>query len=351
MTACKAAYLALWQRLQDEPAILADKPLPWIGKFLAYAGVHANRGPAHARQAADQRGDQELAQNGSGYVTYSLTSRRHSVESRRVDSRIDLHQAIHSTAEHILSQSRRSRREHDLWALYGLTMLQVCAADLSRMFNTREQSIQAAYHRVRGFLQDRLKGYVPLCPTTPTHGRGQKALPREDVIQIRKTNGDLSEEDYNAVKAQIEALEADTMHQDLLALDGIRDKVPTQPHAKANGLPTHRMKRSYDRVHLMIGALRDPSIRTRRPERRVKSVFVLTDTTAIAIHQLALELLEDRRSYPKLVALHAHINNLAISTTAKNFNIPTSTLRLYAKQIGERLGTPTKPAREVTSLR
>ena len=41
--------------------------------------------------------------------------------------------------------------------------------------------------------------------------------------------------------------------------------------------------------------------------------------------------------------------SLAISTTAKHFNIPTSTLRYYAQQIGRQLRTPTQPAREITN--
>ena len=90
--------------------------------------------------------------------------------------------------------------------------------------------------------------------------------------------------------------------------------------------------------------------RVRRPERRVRFVFTLTAATAAAVEQLALDLLEKPKSYEKLVALHAHINNLAISTTAKHFNIPTSTLRYYAQQIGAQLGTPTMPAREAALL-
>lgn len=63
------------------------------------------------------------------------------------------------------------------------------------------------------------------------------------------------------------------------------------------------------------------------------------------VEQLALDLLEQTRSYEKVVALHAHISNLGISTTAKHFNIPTSTLRYYSQQIGRQLQTPTRPAR------
>ena len=95
----------------------------------------------------------------------------------------------------------------------------------------------------------------------------------------------------------------------------------------------------------MIAAECDPTVRTLRPERRVKYVFTLTTESAAAVEHLALDLLKQSKSYEKLVALHAHIGNLAISTTAKNFNIPTSTLRYYSQQIGRQLQTPTQPAR------
>jgi DNA-directed RNA polymerase specialized sigma24 family protein len=249
-------------------------------------------------------------------------------------------------AERILTQEMGKRGDHDLWALYGLTMLQVSASELSRLFGAREQSIQAAYNRVRGRLQEALPNYAPLGATTPVTNRGREALPRQDVTAIRKANGAVPEAVYDAVKTLIEVTNADTHRADELALEGIRLGIPAQTQAQAHGLPTSRMQRAYTRVHLMIGAQRDPNIRIRRPECRVKPVFTLTAETTTAVQQLALDLLEQPKSYAKLVALYVHISNLAISTTAKQFNIPTSTLRYYAQQIGQQLGTPTKPARD-----
>jgi hypothetical protein len=225
-------------------------------------------------------------------------------------------------------------------------MLQVSASELSRLFGAREQSIQAAYKRVRLLLQEALPNYRPLGATRPVTRRGPEALPRQEVGAIRKANGQVPEAVYEAVKTLIETTSADTRRQDELALDGIRRSIPTQTQARAHGLPTSRMQRAYARVHLMIGAQRDPQVRVRRPERRVKFVFTLTAETAATVEQLALDLLQQPKSYEKLVALHAHIGNLAISTTAKHFNIPTSTLRYYARQIGAQLGTPTRPWRE-----
>jgi len=95
----------------------------------------------------------------------------------------------------------------------------------------------------------------------------------------------------------------------------------------------------------MIAAEQDSTVRTLRPERRVQYAFSLTPENAAAVEQLALDFLKQPKSYEKLVALHAHISNLAISTTAKHFNIPTSTLQYYSQQIGKQLKTPTQPAR------
>ncbi len=163
---------------------------------------------------------------------------------------------------------------------------------------------------------------------------------------IRKANEAVPGEVYEAVKRLIEETKADTRNLDELALEGIRQGMPAQTEARAHGLPTWRMQRAYDRVHLMIGAQHDPTVRTRRPERRMKFIFMLTEETSHAVERLALDLLKQPKSYEKLVALHAHISNLPISTTAKHFSIPTATLRYYTQQIGAQLGTPTQPARE-----
>jgi hypothetical protein len=339
----QAGYLVLWQRLQQQPDLLEGKSLAWIGKLIAYAALHATRGDWQFKRRAASREDEEGARSSAA----APTMHAHSRESRRADVRLDLQTAIAACAEAILAQPTGKQQRYDLWALYGLTMLQVCAAETSRLFAVREQSMQVAYTRVRGLLQQRLRDYTPRGVTTPVHGRGQKTLPRQDVAAIRKANGAPSAALIAAVRSQIAATQADTMKQDLLALAGIQQGIPAQTQARAHGLPTWRMQRAYERVHLLLGAQRDPTIRVRRPERRVKSVFTLTDATAASAHQLALEFLEQPKSYEKLVALHAHISNLAISTTAKHFNIPTSTLRFYAKRIGAQLGTPTRPAREV----
>ena len=169
------------------------------------------------------------------------------------------------------------------------------------------------------------------------------ALPILTVIH--QVNAGVSEGVYTAVHAKIETLNADTRQQDELALEGIQKGIQISTQARKYGLPQYQMQRAYKRVHLMLAAECDPTVRTLRPERRLKYVFTLTTESATAVEQLALDLLKQSKSYEKLVALHAHISNLAISTTAKHFNIPTSTLRYYSQQIGRRLQTPTRPAR------
>jgi DNA-directed RNA polymerase specialized sigma24 family protein len=340
----QAGYMRLWQRLQKEPELLEDKALAWIGKGIIFTALHTTRGDWQFRQRTASDGEQQI-ETASRPAQPSFQA--HSRETRQTDIRVDLHQAIRDVAESILTHEKGKREDQDLWALYGLTVLQVSASETSRLFGVREQSMQTAYKRVRSWLQAALSNYAPQEGTRPVRQRGRAALPSQDMATIRKTNGDVPDAIYEAVKSWIEATNADTRWQDELVLEAIRRGIPAQTQARAHDLPAWRMQRAYDRVHLMIAAQRDPSVRVRRPEHRVKYVFTLTDENATAIEQLALKLLEQPKSYEKLVALHAHISNLAISTTAKHFNIPTSTLRYYAQQIGAQLHTPTRPAREV----
>lgn len=336
----QAGHLRLWQRLQKQPDLLADKPLAWIAKGVIYSALHATRGNWLYHQRT-QSHDEAVLNVGKGKLAY------HSRESRQTDLRLDLHQAIQTVAEQILQQKRRKRRDQELWALYGLTMLQVGSDELSRLFGVREQSMGQAYARVRGYLQKALPNYAPKGATRAFRQRGRDKLPEQDLRAIRQDNDAVPEGVYATVLKRIQTLQADTQPLDELALAGIRQSLPSTTQAKQHGVAQWRMQRAYQRVHLLIGAERDPDIRIRRPERRLKSIFTLTEETTKAVQRLALELLEQPRSYEKLVALHAHIGNLAISTTAKHFSIPTSTLRYYAQHIARRLGTPTRPAREV----
>jgi hypothetical protein len=333
----QAGYLKLWQRLQQQSDLLEGKSLAWIGKFIAYAALHATRGDWQFKRKAAVQEDEERQRN----ETAKMGRQTHSRETRRTDTRLDLQAAIAACAGEIMAQPVSKQQTYDLWALYGLTMLHEFAAETSRLFAVREQSMQVAYTHVRGLLQQRLRDYAPHQPTTPVHGKGQKKLPFQDVSAIRKANGTPSSAQLEAVRAKIGATKADTMILDLLALQGIQQGVTIQVQAHASNIAFSRMRRAYARVHLLLAAERDPEVRTRRPTKRTIQVFTLTPETELAVEQLALELLKHPRSTEKLIALHTHISNLPVSTTAKNFNLPTSTLRYDVKQIGQRLRTPT----------
>lgn len=342
----QAGYLRLWERLQRQPELLEDKALAWIGKGLIFTALHATRGDWQFRRHTHAHGDQPLEQ-----PTHSSKPgfRAHSKETRQTDIRTDLHQAIADAAHHIETHEKGKREQYDLWALYGLTMLRVSAAEAGRLFGVPAHSMQMAYNRIREQLREGLPNYAPIEETRLSRQHGREALPKQDMKAIRKANGQISVVVYEAVKELIEETNADTCQQDQLALEGIQQGLSAQAQARAHDLPVWQMQRAYDRVHLMIGAQHDPSVRIRRPERRMKFVFTLTAETSAAVEQLALGFLQQPRSYEKLVALHTHISNLAVSTTAKHFNIPTSTLRYYVQQIGTQLGTPTRPAREGSS--
>lgn len=332
----QAGFAHLWERLQREPEGLKDKPMVWIGKGIVYKALHAIRHDwmyqkhtqaTEGRSTTDRRGTQSL-------------------ESRQMDMRLDIHQAIAQVAQHILTHEKGKQANHDLWALYGLTMLHVSSSELSRLFHVREQSMHMAYNRVREQLKTALPHYSLVGETKRVGQHGPETLPQQDMSVIHQANLLASEEVYKAVETQIKNLNADTRYQDELALEGIQRDVPISTQARMYGLPQYQMQRAYKRVHLMLAAEGDPTVRTLRPERRVKYVFTLTTESAAAVEKLALDLLKESKSYEKLVALHAHISNLAISTTAKHFNIPTSTLRYYSQQIGRQLQTPTEPARK-----
>ncbi|MCA0457134.1 MAG: hypothetical protein LCI00_24395 [Chloroflexi bacterium] len=331
----QAGYLHLWKRLQQEPNLLEDKQLAWIGKGIAYPALHMLRHDwLYQKYTQAEEG-------------YSSTDRRgtHSPESRQVDIRTDIHQAIATVADHILAHGKGKRATHDLWALYGLTMLRVSSSELSRMFQVREQSMQAAYNRIREQLKVALPHYAPLGKTKRVGKRGPEALPIQDIKAIRKANENLPDTIVDRVRAKIVAINADTRIQDEIALDSIAKGSSISVSVRLHNFPYYQMQRAFNRVHLMIAAEQDESVRTLRPEKRMRFVFTLTPESAIVVEAIALEFLQQPKSYEKLIALHAHISNLAISTTAKHFNIPTSTLRYYSQQIGKRLNTPTEPAR------
>jgi hypothetical protein len=251
--------------------------------------------------------------------------------------RTDLHQAIAAVATDILSHQKGKQADRAVWALYGLTMLQTNASELSRMFQVREQTMSQMYNRVRMQLQLALPNYAPHEQTKVVRKRGPEALPKIDMKAIQQANKNITGVTFEVVRTKIGEINADTRMQDELALEGIQNSITISDQARTNNIPQYIMQRAYKRVHLLIAAVQDPTVRTLRPERRTKFEFTLTPENSVRVEQLALELLNQPKSYEKLVALHAHISNLPISTTAKHFNIPTSTLRFYKIQIASQL--------------
>lgn len=332
----QAGYTHLWELLKQEPDILKDKQMAWIGKGIVYNALHAIRHDwMYQKHTKAEEGRSSTDRRGT-----------HSPESRQTDMRIDIHQAVATVANHILTHEKGKRADYDLWALYGLTMLHVSSSELSRLFHVREQSMHAAYNRIKERLKVALPYYAPPGQTKRAGHHGPEALPRQDMTAIRQANENISVATYEAVQAKIVMTNADTRIQDEIALEGIWKGISISAQVRKHGLPQYQMQRAYKRVHLMIAAEHDPTVRTLRPERRVQYVFSLTSENSAAVEKLALDFLKQPKSYEKLVALHAHISNLAISTTAKNFNIPTSTLRYYSQQIGKQLKTPIQPARK-----
>jgi DNA-directed RNA polymerase specialized sigma24 family protein len=135
----QVGFTQLWERLNQEPTSLQDKSLAWIGKGIVYQALHAIR---------QDWGYQKHTQAEQGR---SSTDRRgtHSLESRQIDQRTDLHLAITNVANDIVSNGKGKQADYDLWALYGLTMLHTSSSEISRLFRVREQSMHAAYSRVR----------------------------------------------------------------------------------------------------------------------------------------------------------------------------------------------------------
>jgi DNA-directed RNA polymerase specialized sigma24 family protein len=336
----QAGYLALWQRLSQTPDLLQGKSLAWIGRFIAHAALHAARYERQAsRHAGGQKGKQKAKEDGEYFVWSAVGYTPHSRETRQIDTRIDLHKAVKTVAEAILYQPSNKRQDYELWALYGMAMLHVYVTECAHIFNVRFRAMQKAYEQVRDQLQAQLPEYAPKGNVKRSHGRGQKRLPYQDIRAIRKTNTDIPETIFETVKADLLTTQSDTLAQDLIALEGIRQGITAQAQGRANGLKPAQIQQAYTRVHLLIGAQRDAQIRARRPTHRTLRSFELTSTTETSVEQLANELLSCPKSYEKLVALYAVIGNLKISTTAQHFFIPTSTLRYYALRIWERLSS------------
>lgn len=331
--ALQIGFSGLWEKLIEKPTRFQDAEVPVIGQQVVFQALHGLKKDWQYQQKT-------VAYKSS---TSGNHSRPHSFESRQIDLRIDLHQAIALVAENILVTSTGKQQSHDLWALYGLTALKTSAKETAQLFGVREQSMQKAFQRTRQQLQAALPHYAPTGPTRPVRQRSSPT-PNPDIQHIRNHNSDIPEAVFASILKQIVEIGSDTQRQDELALEGIKQGVSALAQGRNHDIHISKMQRAYNRVHLMIAAFSDPTIRPRRPEKRKQFQFELNPTSERAVHDLALELDRQPRSFERLIALHTHISNLPISRTAKHFNIPAATLRYYVMQIGERLGTPRQTA-------
>ncbi len=142
----QAGYLRLWQRLQQQPELLQDKALAWIGKGIIFTALHATRSDWQFRRHTSADGEQGFERPAH---SPQASFRAHSRETRQVDMRTDLHRAIAAVAHFIVTEEKGKREQYDVWALYGLTMLHASASETSRLFGARAHSMQVSYNRVR----------------------------------------------------------------------------------------------------------------------------------------------------------------------------------------------------------
>lgn len=131
----QAGAINLWEHLQQEPHSLQDKTMAWVGLKVVYAALHATRSDWKYRTQTQGEGGEE-SHSGWG---------KHSHEARQADKRTDIHRAIASVAERILREEQGKQQQYDLWALYGLTMLQVGAGELSRLFGCASSRLRQAF--------------------------------------------------------------------------------------------------------------------------------------------------------------------------------------------------------------
>lgn len=333
--ALQVGYLKLWQRLQAEPQYLVDKGAPWIARFVYFAGLNLQ----HREVCIQQRSTAYEEDNGdTDDIPVSGLSRTggHSHESRQADTRIDLLSAITSTAHYILALPAGKEQDRLLWALYGMTMLQIHVTKFSHLFRVSHKASVKAYARVRLLLQQRLEGYAPHQATRPVHCRGQQPLPIQDIAAIRKQNATASDEQFSQVREVLELQQPDTLARDLAALAGIRSGTSCRQQARCYQFSYSSMQRAYERVHLMIAAVVNATVIPRRAEKKHAPRFTFMPEYAALIEQLAGEVLAHPRSQERLVALYAYLCNLPGRTAARQFNMEEAVIRRYRKELHAR---------------
>jgi hypothetical protein len=335
----QVGYLKLWQRLEKEPDLLAELNIAWLGKFIFNAAFHTRQQEKRItnRQYKPRNSEDNLLE---GFELLELGMRaygKHSPESRQTDKRIDLEWAIVATAKTILKLPSGKEQDRQLWALYGITALQVQVTEASQLFRVNHHAMKAAYIAVQRKLQANLREYTPQGETRPIHNKGRKANPHQDIRQIRLQTAHSPPEHYDEVRKTLHSLKPDTLERDLLALEGIQAKVAARQQARNHQISYSAMQRAYERVHLLLAALVNPTVSPKQVERKRSQTYVFRQEDEPIIRALANELLTRSNSQERLVALYAHLCNLPNRTAARNFQMNEATLRRYRQQVHERL--------------
>jgi hypothetical protein len=337
----QTGYLKLWQRLQQQPDFLNERPIAWIGVVIRNGAWHVlQKEQRRATKMVDIDNSRSRFGVDSEFMATRTTSAPyHSHESRQADKRLDIHASIAATAQHILSQPEGKERDRSLWALYCMTMLHVQVTEASKLFQIRHQAMKKAYDDVQSQLQHHLQLYAPLESTKNIHAKGQKKLPFQDISRIRQANQTIGFERYQNLRQHLFEQQPDTLERDLLALEGIEKNIPARHQARAYGVPDSAMQRAYERIHFLLAAQIDSRITPKRPEKKKQESYVFTQDDAPLIAALANTLLVEEKCDVKLVALYAYLCNIPTRGIAQSFGMNEATLRRYRHHVQERFHT------------
>jgi hypothetical protein len=318
----QVGYLKLWKRLQTEPDVLDGKPIAWIGRFVQFAALHQGQ--------RDYKYDKRNTQYNPDFKLHQRP------DKTPIDTRIDLQAAIVSTANIALEQDDDNLQERNLWALYGLTMLQESANKTAKHFGIHHTPMTRAYNRVREMLQRELYNYAPSEPTKFRNERRYEQTTFQDMDEIYAVNIDISPERFEQLRLHLIAENPDTLERDLIALEGIRLGQSSRHVARYQGVNKAAMHRAYQRVHLLLAAQVDPTVTPRRLQKTKLEEFHYHPEQMPIIREVANELLDDDNANILMIALYAHLCNLPTRATARNFGLTESRLRRYRHRVQER---------------
>ena len=287
-------------------------------------------------QAADMQFDDPSDVTPLDYAVQSGGGARRSGETRRADVRHDLLAAVQATAAHINALPPGKARDRMWWALYCITSLQVQVTEAARLFGVRHRAMKAAYTAVRGQLQSHLPEYAPTEPTRPLRAK-RDPLPEQDITAIRETNGSACAEQFRAVRESLHTDQPTTLERDLIALAGIEAGVSAKAQGRRHDIPKSSMQRAYERVHLLLAAQTDPSVRPRQSPRRRMQSFELSEAAVPVLRQVAGELASEHGNFVMLIALYAYVCNLPDRAVSRDFGVNEGTLRRHRYAVQGRL--------------